>query len=104
MSVTETQLGLMLSIALFATGAVALVVRRSILSMLLGLQSVFAASIVALAVFARTSLDLGAEGSVFAIAVGVAMLAELALGLAVARLWVRHFGSTDAEGGSELRW
>jgi NADH-quinone oxidoreductase subunit K len=94
---------LVASVALFAVGAFALVVRRGALVMLLGTQFMFTAGGIAFVAFAR--FGLGARnpnaGTAVALFAGATGIAELAVGLAMASLIYREHRNfaVDADRG-----
>jgi NADH-quinone oxidoreductase subunit K len=94
---------LVASAALFAVGAFALVGRRSALVMVLGTQFMFAACGIAFVAFGRFGLGARSQsaGAAMALFAGAVMVAELAVGLAMAALIYRQQRSfaLDADRG-----
>jgi NADH-quinone oxidoreductase subunit K len=70
--------------------------------MLLSVELMFNAALVALVVFDR--MHDGITGQTFAIAVIFVAVAEAAIALAVLAVWLRHRDSLDVDDVSELKW
>jgi NADH-quinone oxidoreductase subunit K len=94
---------LVASAGLFAVGALALVVRRSAIVMLLGTQFMFMAGAIAFVAFGTFGLGARAfsAGALVAVFTGATAVAELAVGLAMAALIYREHRSfaVDADRG-----
>jgi NADH-quinone oxidoreductase subunit K len=91
------------SAALFAVGALALVVRRSAVVMLLGTQFMFMAGGLAFVGFARFGLGAvhATAGASMALFAGATAVAELAVGLAIAGLIYREHRSFAVDADRE---
>jgi len=91
------------SAALFAVGAFAVVARRSAVLMLIGTQFMFFGGSIAFVAFARFGLGAAhaSAGAAVAIFAGATVVAELAVGLAMAALIYREHRSlaVDADRG-----
>ena len=93
---------LALSILLFAIGVVGVIVRRNLVIMLLSIELMFNAAIVALVTLDR--LHDGSLGHAFALVVTLVAVAEAAIALAVLAAWLRHRASLDVDDMSALKW
>ena len=93
---------LALSTLLFAIGVVGVIVRRNVVVMLLSIELLFNAAIVALAAFDQ--MHDGIDGQTLALAVIVIAVAEAAIALAVLAVWLRNRDSLDVDDVSALKW
>ncbi|MBN2492464.1 MAG: NADH-quinone oxidoreductase subunit NuoK [Planctomycetes bacterium] len=93
---------LALSLALFSIGALGVVLRRNLLVMLISIEVMLNAAILALVVFSRMygSVD-GRVMGILAIAVAAG---EVAVGLALVIAFVRLRGRPDATAMDLLKW
>jgi NADH:ubiquinone oxidoreductase subunit K len=100
---------LALSAALFALGIFGALVRRSVISVLLSLEFMFAATVVALVSFDRTLplTDLGShgvEGQGFALLILTVATAQMMVGLGLLFAAQRSRGASGREEPGALRW
>jgi NADH:ubiquinone oxidoreductase subunit K len=101
---------LVLSALLFLTGAVGALLRRNLIVVLMCIELMFAAAVVAWVGFdrmwaARAVTDsVPVDGRVFALIAVVAVSAQLAIGLAILVSLVRNRDSMDVEDARLLRW
>jgi NADH-quinone oxidoreductase subunit K len=99
-----------LSALLFATGAVGALLRRNLIVVLMCVELMFAAVVVALVGFdrmwaARAVTDtVPMDGRVFAILLIAAVAAQIAVGLAILITLARNRDSMDVEDARLMRW
>lgn len=97
-----------LATGLFGVGAIGVLVRRNLLAVLISLQLMQSASVLALVGFNRVWWGSEAasklDGQILALLVIVVGAAQLALGIAVVLALVRTRDSLDSRSASLLRW
>ncbi len=93
---------LALSVALFAIGALAALTRRGLVGVLIAVELMLNAGILALVAFSRVHVSM--EGQLVAVVVMVAAVAEVAVGVALAVALLRNRDSQDVEELSVLKW
>jgi NADH-quinone oxidoreductase subunit K len=91
-----------LAALLFAIGAAGVLLRRSGISILLGIEIMLNAANVLLAAFARQHGEL--DGQVFVFFVMAVAAAEVVVGLALLVAIFRRLGSIDVDRLNALRW
>jgi NADH-quinone oxidoreductase subunit K len=91
-----------LAALLFAIGAAGVLLRRSGISILLGIEIMLNAANVMLAAFARQHGEL--DGQVFVFFVMAVAAAEVVVGLALLVAIFRRLGSIDVDRLNALRW
>ncbi len=93
---------LLLSLALFAIGALGVLVRRNLLIMLISIEVMLNAAILALVAFSRMhgTVD-GRVAAIISIAVAAG---EVAVGLAIVIAFVRLRGKPDSREMDVLKW
>ena len=100
---------LALSAALFAIGAGGAIARRNLIVVLMSLQLMLAASMLALVAFNRALASeaeaaLAVDGQVFAFLVLAVAAGELAIGLGIVVAMVRNRDSVNPDEASVMRW
>ena len=97
-----------LALLLFGLSLAGVLLRRSLLALLVGIEGLFVAVALALVGFARlhahARVDAVAEAQGFALVVLVVAAAQFAVGLALVVAFVRKRGSANVESASVLRW
>lgn len=99
-----------LSALLFATGAVGALLRRNLIVVLMCVELMFAAVVVALVGFDRmwavraVTDTVPMDGRVFAILLIAAVAAQIAVGLAILVTLARNRDSMDVEDARLMRW
>jgi NADH-quinone oxidoreductase subunit K len=91
-----------LAALLFAVGAAGVLLRRSGISILLGIEIMLNAANLSLAAFARQHGQL--DGQVFVFFVMAVAAAEVVVGLALLVAIFRRIGSIDVDRLNALRW
>jgi NADH-quinone oxidoreductase subunit K len=97
----RTELLLLLAAALFALGLVGVVVRRNALVLLMCMELMTNAVVLALATWAQRGGSL--DGAVLIFLVFVVAAAEIAIAIPIVLLLQRQRGTLDVAGYSELR-
>jgi NADH-quinone oxidoreductase subunit K len=92
---------LALSIALFVTGLVGVIVRRNALVMLMCMELMLNGVILSLVTFSRQQAD--AAGAVLAFLIFVVAAAEIAIAIPIVLLLSRQRKTLDVEAYSELK-
>ena len=93
---------LLLSALLFTMGLIGVITRRNIILILLSIELMLSAVNLTFVAFSRAQGDL--TGQIIVFFVMIVAAAEIAVGLAVALLFVRHTGKTNADEVKNLRW
>ena len=93
---------LLLSALLFTMGLIGVITRRNIILILLSIELMLSAVNLTFVAFSRAQGDL--TGQIIVFFVMIVAAAEIAVGLAVALLLVRHTGKTNADEVKNLRW
>ncbi len=100
-----------LSLLFFGLGLITLLMRRNLLLMLVGAETMGISLALIFVGFARMRAALAPgetgqvlEGQLLAFLVLAVVFVQLAIGLAMLVAFVRRRGSTDVEGASVLRW
>ena len=97
----RTQFLLALSITLFVTGLVGVIVRRNALVMLMCMELMLNGVILSLVTFSRQQAD--AAGAVLAFLIFVVAAAEIAIAIPIVLLLSRQRKTLDVEAYSELK-
>jgi len=100
-----------LALLLFALAILTVLLRRSLLALLVGVQGIFVSGALAVVGFAQGHAATGVESMArvseahgFALLVLVVAAAEFSVGLAMGVAFMRKRGSVNVEGASVLRW
>jgi NADH-quinone oxidoreductase subunit K len=99
---------IVLSTCLFVTGLIGLLTRRNLLLVVLSLQLMFGAGVLAFVAFDQawlmTDVTRPRTGAVFGLVASLVAAGQLALGLALVFVLARARRSLDIEALDELKW